>query len=160
MKNPYKDKIGKERVYSDHYKNEGRDDVVLWDIFPLGSHTRFKLEFLSQNRNRGRQGVTLRSDTQLTVNDVSSPSMNLWFPESKLVFFKKSPMVIDCLVESQNRLLSVYNIYEDSFGKKASLTSRAGMLVTEVSEVERVYACQDPRPNPDFNSLKFKITLG
>ena len=159
MKNPYKEKIGKERVYSDHYRNEGRDDVVLWDIIPLGSHFRFKLEFLSQARNRGRQGVTIRSDTQLTINGVSSPVMNLWFPKTRLFFFKESPKVIECLVESKNRLLSVYNIYEDSRGRKASLTSRAGMLVTEVSELERFYACQDPRPDPDFGSLRFRITL-
>lgn len=159
MKKPYKDKIGKERVYSHYYKEQGRDDVITWDVIALGTHKSLLVEFLSKNSYPYRQGLTLRTDTALVVNGQRSPSMNLWYPETKLLFFKSGPMKIECTVESANGLLSVYNIYETASSEKASLGPMAGMLVTEVSPTERVYACQDQSPNPRFNRLKFKITL-
>ena len=159
MKKPYKDKIGKERVYSQYYKERGRDDVITWDVVPLGIHTKLIVEFLSKNSYPHRQGLTLRTDTSLVVNGQRSPAMNLWYPETKLLFFKTSPMKIECAVESVDGLLSVYNIYEVDSKRKASLGPMAGMLVTEVSPTERVYACQDQSPNPRFDRLKFKITL-
>jgi len=146
----WKDKIGKERLYTKHFKEKGiRDDVVLWDVIKIKDHEKMKVIFESINSPL-RQGVWLRTDKGIYVSDTGKTYkyIDLWYDTAP------KEVLIECL--TKDGFLSVYNLYVDNTGMCRSQAYGTGMLVEELENGRR-YRCNDYGFETNFDKLIFRI---
>jgi hypothetical protein len=130
MKDP---RIGRERFFKNEYTEKGIENVVAWDVLPVKKDEVVKVVFESVNSTL-RQGIWLRTDKGVVINDYLCPSADLWYDTS--------PKEVICVCHTKDGFLSVYNIFENERKKRMSQATRAGMLVEELLNGRR-YRCND-----------------
>lgn len=141
-------KIGCERLINREFAQRGREDVILWDVFPVadGEYLRVIFESISSEL---RQGLWLRTDQGILINGLSYHSLDLWYDTAP------REVVIEC--HTCNGYLSVYNIFD--LGRspgRMSQTASSGMLVEELVNGRR-YRCNDVGFDTNFEKLIFRI---
>lgn len=141
--------VVRERIYNPAFQERGNDQVVLWDIFPLETHRKFRVVFESISSTR-RQGVRLSTDGGITVNGVHALGQQLWYDSSP------TSVVCDCI--SADGLLSIYNLWEDDNGRSFSQGWTSGMLVEELHNGRR-YSCTDFGLDTNFDKLIFRVEI-
>jgi len=136
--------FGNERIYNQAFTD--RNDVVLWDVFPIVNEQYLKISFEEKNSDWA-QGIWLMCDLNIETAGKISKSINLWYETAPLVVY------IKCY--TKNNLLSVYNIWDRGLGRKSQSHS-SGMLVTEIPN-GRHFKCNDIGFNTNFDKLIFRI---
>ena len=137
-------KPGTERIYNTAFSN--RDDVILWDIFPINDGSELKLVFESKN-SVWNQGVWLMCDRGIIIDDLESVSVEIWFDQS--------PKEVSFVCKTDNGLLSIYNIWDRGLGSNSQSHS-SGMLIENVSNGRR-YSCNDIGFETEFDKLVFRV---
>jgi hypothetical protein len=96
-----------------------------------------------------RQGVWLKTDAFLVVNQQQCPSVQLWQDAAP------NEVLIEC--HTQNGWLHVYNIWDRGRGSE-SQSWTSGMLVEDLLNGRR-YRCNDIGFETDFTELVFRIEI-
>ena len=135
-----------QRLLSNAFKEQGRDDVVKIEVFPIRDGDILKLTFESKNSQR-RQGVWLRSDRCLIVNGQQCSSVQLWQDTAP------TEVLIEC--HTRDGRLHLYNIWDKGNGRN-SQSWTSGMLVEEIANGRR-YFCNDFGFDTAFDKLVFRI---
>ena len=137
--------VGKQRLYSRAF--EGREDVVLWDVFPVSDGEILRLVFEGR-KSDAEQGVWLMTDSGLTVGGKSGKDIDLWFGD-----VPGKEALITC--RTKDGLLSVYNTWDTGRGRR-SQGYTSGMLVEDLPNGRR-YRCHDFGLEPEFDRLVFRL---
>ena len=137
-------KPGTERIYNTAFPS--RDDVILWDVFPVIDGSEINLVFESKNPE-WMQGVWLMCDGGIVINNRESESIEIWFDHS--------PQEVTFTCNTDNGLLSIYNIWDRGLGSNSQSHS-SGMLVENVLNGRR-YFCNDIGFETEFDKLVFRI---
>lgn len=135
-----------KRFLSSAFKEKGREDVVLIDAFPIHDGELLRLVF-EHKQSPWRQGVYLKTDRTLTINNLEFPAFQLWSDTSP------SEVLIEC--RTSNGALTVFNVW-DRHGHMESQRWSSGMLVEELDNGRR-YRCNDLGFETDFSKLVFRI---
>ena len=135
-----------EPVLSDAFKENRGDDVVMIDVFPIADGDLIKLTFESTN-SPWRQGVWMKTDQYVVVNQMRCPSVQLWQDTAP------GEVLIEC--HTRNGRLHVYNIWDRGMGTN-SQSWTSGMLVEEIPNGRR-YRCNDIGLETDFGKLVFRL---
>ena len=135
---------GTKRVYNQAF--EGRDDVILLDVIPIENGDKLSLIFESKNSN-WNQGVWMKCDKGIAIEDVLSNSVIIWFD--------KDPDLVSFVCNTENELLSIYNIWDRGIGINSQSHS-SGMLVEDLPNGRR-YRCNDIGFETEFDKLIFRI---
>jgi hypothetical protein len=143
-KKGWRNLVGKERIYNRAF--EGRDDVVLWDVFPVIDEEALNLVFESKN-SEWEQGVWLMCDKGISIEGHFGKSIHLWYGHS--------PDIVPFICHTKNGLLSVYNIWDRGQGSDSQSHS-SGMLIEEHPNGRR-YRCNDIGFDTQFDKLVFQI---
>ena len=139
-------KLPCERVLNSAFKERGRDDVVMIDVFPIRDGDQLKLTFEGKE-SPWRQGVWLKTDDHLTINGRQSQSVQLWHDTAP------TEVLIEC--HTQNGYVHLYNIWDKGSGRESQSWS-SGMLVEELPNGRR-YHCNDIGFDTTFSRLVFRI---
>ncbi len=131
---------------SSAFKERGRQDVVMIDVFDINDGELLKLIFESIN-SRWRQGIWLKTDQYLAINHVQCPSAQLWQDTAP------AEILIEC--HTSDRRLHLYNIWDKGNGQE-SQSWTSGMVVEELPNGRR-YRCNDIGFDTDFAKLIFRI---
>jgi hypothetical protein len=137
-----------QRIYNTAFAEHGRSDVVLWDVLPITPEQVIKV-MIESVASSWRQGVFLKTDPGMLINDQYAPSVTLWADTA--------PPEVVCHCMSDNGALSLYNIWDSGRGR--SLESQAyssGMLVEELPQGRR-YRCNDIGFDTNFDKLVFTV---
>ena len=134
------------RVMNRAFAEKGRDDVVMIEVFPISDGELLQLTFESKNSD-WRQGVWLKTDDYLVVNDVRCPSASIWQETAP------SQVRIEC--HTQAGCLHLYNIWDKGAGRSSQMWT-SGMLVEELPSGRR-YRCNDIGFESGFDKLVFRI---
>lgn len=138
--------IPNERVLSSAFREKGWADVVKIDVLPINDGDVIKLVFESCN-SPWRQGVWLKTDEYLVINQLQCPSAQLWQDTAP------KEVLIEC--HTRDNRLHLYNIWDR--GKRYESQSwTSGMLVEELPNGRR-YRCNDIGFDTDFAKLVFRI---
>lgn len=135
-----------KRVLSTAFKEKGRSDVVKLDVFPVNDRDLVKLVFESMN-SPWRQGVWLKTDDYLVVNEQQCPSVQVWQDTAP------REVLVEC--RTRNGLLHLYNIWDKGNGRE-SQSWTSGMLVEELPTGRR-YFCNDIGIETSFTKLIFRV---
>ncbi len=135
-----------KRVLNSGFKEKGRNDVVKIEIFPIHDGDLLKLTFESKN-SPWKQGVWLKTDEHLVVNQQESPSVQLWEDVAP------NEVLIEC--HTRNGCLHLYNIWDKGNGRE-SQSWTSGMLVEELPNGRR-YRCNDIGFDTNFEKLVFRV---
>jgi hypothetical protein len=134
------------RALNSAFKERGREDVIMIDVFPIHDGELLKLTFESSN-SLWRQGVWLRSDKFLVVNGSEFPSVQVWKDTAP------SEVLLRC--HCDENILHLYNIWDRGQGR-ASQSWSSGMLVEELTNGRR-YSCNDIGFETSFDKLIFRL---
>lgn len=106
---------------------------------------------LISTSSKWRQGVELRTDRILTINNISGKIMTLWedYFQFDVPFYGKT----------NNGILSVNNIWDFGNGATESWRNGAAMKKKEIDHNHIRYFCNDFEPDEDFNDIVFDIIL-
>jgi hypothetical protein len=143
-KQDWRDVVGTERLYNRAF--EGRDDVILWDVFRVQDGEKLRLIFESINSD-WKQGVWMMCDKGIDVNDLHGKSVDIWFD--------KSPTIVSFVCNTDNGFLSIYNIWDRGLGRNSQSHS-SGMLIEDLPNGRR-YRCNDIGFDTEFDKLVFMI---
>ena len=135
-----------ERVLSSAFKEKGRTDVVKIDVLPINDGDVIKLAFEGRN-SPWRQGVWLKTDEYVVINQLQCPSVQLWQDTAP------KEVLIEC--HTRDNRLHLYNIWDRGKGYE-SQSWTSGMLVEELPNGRR-YRCNDIGFDTDFAKLVFRI---
>ena len=135
-----------KRVMNSAFKDKGREDVVMIEAYPIQDGERIKLTFEGMNSS-WRQGVWLKSDKHLVVNQQECPSVQLWQDTVP------NQVLIEC--RTQDGCLHLYNIWDKGNGRE-SQSWTSGMLIEEIPNGRR-YRCSDIGFDTNFDKLIFRI---
>ncbi|TVQ61906.1 MAG: hypothetical protein EA379_05695 [Phycisphaerales bacterium] len=138
-----------ERIYSNAFKERGRDDVVKIDLFPVSDGELLTLTFESTD-SPWRQGAWLKTDMGLIINEQECPSAVLWQDNAP------KEVLIEC--RTKNGCMHVYNMWDRGLGP-SSLAWSSGMLVEDLPNGRR-YRCNDIGFETNFSKLVFRIERG
>lgn len=141
-----KNAIGKIRIYNSAFQEKGREDVIKWDILPIvnGEEIRVTFESIASS---WRQGLWLKTDKEIRVNEIKSKSVDLWQDTA--------PKEVHCECFTNDGNLSVYNIWDKGNGRE-SQSWTSGMLIEELPNGRR-YRCNDIGFETNFDKIIFKI---
>lgn len=135
-----------ERAMNVAFKEKGRTDVVMIDVFPINDGDRLTLTFESVN-SAWRHGVWLKTDGFLMVDGQKCSSVDIWQDTAP------SEVLIEC--KTHNGSLHLYNIWDEgSCRESQSWTS--GMLIEDLPHGRR-YRCNDFGFETDFDKLIFRL---
>lgn len=134
------------RVMSKAFKEKGRDDVVKIDVLRVKDGELLKLSFESVT-SPWRQGVWLKTDGGLTINEENCVSARIWYDSAP------HEVLIHCRTE--DGMLHIYNIWDRGKGPESQAWS-SGMVVEEIPNGCR-YRCNDIGFDGDFSKLVFRI---
>lgn len=135
-----------EQVMSKAFNEKGREDVVKIEVFPIQDGDLLKLTFESV-KSPWRQGVWMKTDDHLVVNQERCPSVELWQDTAP------NEVLIEC--HTKNGCLHLYNIWDKGDGRE-SQSWTAGMLVEELPNGRR-YRCNDIGLKTEFDKLVFRV---
>jgi hypothetical protein len=139
-------KPGTQRLYNKAFAERGREDVVLWDVLPIEPRQLIKVVFEAVS-SPWRQGVWLKTDRGLIVNNQYCGSVDLWVDTAS------REVLCDCI--SDDGSLSVYNIWDSGRGyDRESQSFSSGMLVEDLPDGRR-YRCNDIGFETNFDRLVF-----
>ena len=139
----------KERQYSPSFRDKGRDDVVLLDVFPVHDGEEITVIFESVS-SQARQGVWMKTDNGIIVNGLLCPSTDLWQDHA--------PPEVLCRCLTSDGILTVYNIWDRGDGRQSQGWT-SGMLIEELPDGRR-YRCNDSGFDTLFDKLVFRIERG
>ena len=140
--------LGTSRIYNKAFAERGRADVVMWDVMRIDPNQVIKVMF-EGGTSPWRQGVWLKTDRGLLVNDQFAPSMEVWVDSAP------PEVVAHCMTEDGN--LSVCNIWDSGRGRgRESQAHSSGMLVEDLPDGRR-YRCNDIGFDTNFDKLVFRI---
>jgi hypothetical protein len=131
---------------SDAFKERGRDNVVMIDVFPVRDGEVLKVSFEGAVSS-WRQGVWLKTDRGLLINNQPCASAQIWYDTAP------GEVLIQCRTE--NGCLHLYNIWDRGKGSDSQAWS-SGMLVEEFPNGRR-YRCNDIGFDSKFDKLVFRI---
>lgn len=98
-----------------------------------------------------RQGVNLRTDGSLEVNNRSIPKSVVFWTDS-------APPDILMKVHTKKGEIQVRNVWDTGDGVMHSWHNGAAMIVdVDATSGARTYRCNDGRPDDDFDELTFVI---
>ena len=140
-------KLQNKRVLSSAFKEKGRDDVVMIEVFSIENGELIKLTIEEKN-SPWRQGIWLQTDGELVINEQRSSNMVLWQDSSP------TDVVIECLTKCG--CIHLYNVWDKGDGRKDSQSWSSGMIVKEIP-IGRRYHCNDIGFDTDFRKLIFRI---
>lgn len=136
------------RLLNPAFKGHRRPDVVMIDIFRINDGEILKLTFESTNSS-WRQGVWLKTDEYMLVDQKRCPSIELWADTAP------TEVLIEC--HTRKGTLHLYNIWDSGRGLgMESQCMTSGMLVEDISNGRR-YRCNDIGSEPGFDKLVFRI---
>jgi len=138
--------LPQKRIFNSAFKERGRDDVVKVDVVQIADGDLLRLTFDAKN-SPWRQGVWLKTDTYLVVDQQKSPSVQLWQDTAP------AELLIKC--RTLNGCLHVYNIWDRGAGSE-SQSWTSGMLVEDLPNGRR-YRCNDIGFETNFTKLIFRI---
>jgi hypothetical protein len=141
-----KAKLPGDRTMNSAFKEKGRLDVVTIDVFEIDDGDLIKLSFES-TMSPWRQGVWLKTDECMVINQQQCPSAQLWQDTAT------TEVLIEC--HTIDKRLHLYNIWDKGKGYE-SQSWTSGMLVEELSNGRR-YRCNDIGFDTDFTKLVFRI---
>ncbi len=143
--------IGKERIYNPYWKSQGLEDIVLWDVVPVRNHQKFALTFEAVNTER-QQGVWLRTDKGIIINERLCPSVVLWSHSAP------RDVIGECLTDDGH--LNLYNVWSEANENevKRSQGHTSGMRVEPIADGWR-YRCLDRGFEPEFDKLIVALRL-
>lgn len=137
--------LGCSRLYNREFLKRGIDDVILWDVFPVVDGELIQITFESV-KSELRQGIWMRTDKGLDINNQHCPSVDLWYDTA--------PKKVRCKCYTSTGCLSVYNIWES--GQRLSQCASSGMRIEELANGRR-YHCNDFGFETNFDKLVFRI---
>lgn len=106
------------------------------------------IEFVSTN-SKWKQGIVLKTNGDFHVNGQKVPQ--------KIVLWEHTaPKKNTIQLNSKDKLLSVYNVWETEDGTVHFWHSAAAFFI-EKSNESKIYYCNDGYPDEDFDDLIFKI---
>ena len=138
--------LPRERVLNSAFKEKGRADVVMIDVFPINEGDLLALTFEGKD-SPWRQGVWLKTDAYLVVNQKQCLSVQLWQDTAP------AEVILEC--HTKNGCLHVYNIWDKGRGSE-SQSWTSGMLVEDLPNGRR-YRCNDIGLETTFGKLIFRI---
>lgn len=133
-------------IYSKAFLEKGISDIVKWDVIQIENHQRLKLKFESSN-SAWRQGIWLKTNQGLILNDALFPSIELWIDTVP------QEVMLECL--TSDGLLHLYNIWDQGKGR-GSQAWTSGMKI-QVTDYQRIYHCNDIGLEAKFDSLVFRL---
>lgn len=136
------------RVMNSAFAERAREDVVKIDVFPVEDGDLLRLTFDSVS-SPWRQGVWLKTDGYLVVNEQQCEGAVLWQDTAP------SEVLIEC--HTENGVMHLYNIWDAGRGR-ASQSWSSGMLVETLPNGRR-YRCNDIGFETDFSKLVFRIEV-
>jgi hypothetical protein len=134
-----------QQIFSTAFLERGRSDVVKIECVVL-KIPEFTIVFESAHGKR-RQGIWLRASGGILVNDISFPSVDLWYDSA--------PSRIVCQSLGPKHTLHLYNIWERN-GVRRSLSYSSGMIV-ESTSIGRRYRCNDVGFETNFECVVFQL---
>jgi hypothetical protein len=138
--------IGKERIFNNEFVTRGVEGVTLWEIFPVVNNELICVVFEEAN-SLWRQGIWLKTDRGLEINNELCPSAVLWFDTA--------PRQVLCRCLTYDGCLSVYNVWDEGEGRRSQGWS-SGMLVEELPNGRR-YRCNDVGFDTRFDKLVVRV---
>jgi hypothetical protein len=136
--------IGGRRSYNKSF--EEKDNVILWDVFPVKNGETVLLTFESKN-SEWLQGVWLMCDMGIEVDGIFNRSVMLWY--------ETASKQVNVKCHTNNGLLNIYNIWDRGYGPNSQSHS-SGMVIEEIPKGRR-YKCNDIGLQTIFDKLVFKI---
>ena len=94
-----------------------------------------------------RQGVWLRTDRGVVINEIDCPSATVWMDNS--------PGEVLIMCHSTDGFLHVYNIWDRGRGRESQLHT-SGMKIEEIANGRR-YRCNTFGFDKPFNDVIFRI---
>lgn len=141
-----KAKLPGQKTMNSAFMERGRHDVVMIDVFEVEDGDLLKLAFESTS-SPWRQGVWLKTDDGLVINQAQCPSAQLWHDTAP------KEVLIEC--HTSDKRLHLYNIWDRGNGQESQAWT-SGMLVEELPNGRR-YRCNDIGFDTDFAKLVFRI---
>lgn len=141
-----KGKLPVGKTMSSAFRERGQLDVVMIDVFEINDGDLLMLTFESTS-SPWRQGVWLKTDEYLVINQMQCPSVQLWQDTAS------AEVLIEC--HTSDKRLHLYNIWDRGNGHE-SQSWTSGMLVEELPNGRR-YRCNDIGFDTDFAKLIFRI---
>jgi len=118
-------------------------------VFHVNDGELLRLTFESVN-STWRQGVWLKTDDHLVVNQHQCPSLELWQDTAP------REVLIEC--HTKNGRLHLYNTWDSGRGLGMESQSwSSGMLVDELPNGGKRYCCNDIGLDTSFSKLIFRI---
>jgi len=139
-------KLPSQKTTNSAFKEKGQHDVVMIDVFDINDGDLLKLTFESTN-SPWRQGVWLKTNKHLVINQVQCPSAQLWHDTAP------KEVLIEC--HTSDKRVHLYNIWDKGNGQESQAWT-SGMLVEELLNGKR-YRCNDIGFDTDFTKLIFRI---
>ncbi len=145
-----------EIIFEDLFrKSEGRPfiykgkEVKISDKISLeNSKTSLIVEFISTG-SEWAQGIAMRTKGEFEINGQKiSKGIVLWD--------YSAPRKIEMIVNSKDKILLVYNVWDKGDGTMQYGHNGAALFVENVDGI-KVYHCNDGHPDDDFDELIFKI---
>jgi len=133
------------RLYNREFEKTGIYNVIKWEFFEIKSE-KIIITFEGTNSPH-RQGIFLRADSGIEIEEVVYKSVFLWFDSA--------PRVVTCKPLSSNKMCDFYNIWERN-GERSSQSFSSGMLAEPIDNGFR-YHCNDIGFESDFSKLIFTV---
>lgn len=127
---------------------EGKE-LIRIDRIPVKKEFKGIVKLVSTNSKR-RQGICLKVNGHLIINDVKGKSMILW--EENIINAVKFEG------KSTNGELRVWNAWENHHGGIDNWMNGAAMI-REIDGNTRRYYCNDFDPDAQFDDIIFEITI-
>lgn len=128
------------------WAERGRADVIKIDCVEVRDGETLRLTFEGV-KSPWRQGVWLRTDGGIRIENQLCPSAVLWQDTAP------DEVLIECRTQSGH--LHLYNIWEEQ-GRRQSQMWASGMLAEELPN-GRLYRCNDVGFEADFDKLVFRL---
>ena len=97
-------------IFNSEFKQRGRDNVVMIDVFPVLDGEMLRLTFECTN-SPWRQGVWMSIDGYFLVNSIKSSQVDIWQDTGP------SDILIECHTEKS--ALHLYNIWDKGSGRQS-----------------------------------------
>jgi hypothetical protein len=116
------------------------------DVFPVREGEQLHIVFENSN-SQYVQGIFLKTDMGLVVNEQLCPSAQLWQDTAP------DTVLVEC--HTRNGLLYLYNTWRDG-SRRGSQSWSSGMLVEDLPKGRR-YRCNDFGIETNFDKLVFRV---
>lgn len=143
-------------VFEEYFnKSEGKPfiyngkEIIMSDKIQLSSiKVAMKINFISTD-SEWKQGIVFQTKGEFEINEQKIPA--------KIVLWEDTaPKELQLLVNSKDKILFVYNVWDTGDGTIHYGHNGAAMCIEKDSN-STIYNCNDGHPNDDFSDLTFKI---